>query len=394
MPFVKATKQQAKGRVALIGVSGSGKTMTSLTWARTLAGPKGRIAVIDTEAGSASKYADEFEFDTLILESFTPRSYIAAIHEAEAAGYDVLVIDSLSHAWAGKDGILAMVDNATARSKSGNAFTSGWREATPEHNNLVDALVRCSVNLIVTMRAKTEYVIDEANGKKFPKKVGMAPVQRDGLEYEFDLVGDMDTEHTLIVTKSRCRQLADKVFRKPDQQPAEVLRDWLTSGAPAPQKNKSDDGPDIERATAAQVKELTDLMEQVKLPHGVTDKWLERAGCVMWDEMSSEHINRCIEYLRARTPKDGDVPPKTTPQAKPEKGKQQADYLKWYDHMESIAASVECPPAIFEQGIEKCIKGAKLTGKPWESTPAQREQWEKALRDKAGFFAVPDGVAA
>jgi KaiC/GvpD/RAD55 family RecA-like ATPase len=155
MAFAKATKEQAKARVALIGPPGSGKTYDALTIAQVLAGLSGKVAVIDTENGSASKYADLFEFDTQNLQSFTPQSYIRAIQEAETADYDVLVIDSLSHGWTGKDGVLAMVDNVTSRAKSGNAFTTGWREVTPQHNALVDALVRCKCHLVVTMRVKT-----------------------------------------------------------------------------------------------------------------------------------------------------------------------------------------------------------------------------------------------
>jgi hypothetical protein len=232
MAFVKAMKKQAKGRLALIGVSGGGKTWTALEFAKVLAGPSGNVALIDTENASASKYADTFAFDTNILTSFTPQSYINAIHEAETAGYDVLVIDSLSHAWAGKDGVLAMVDNATARSKSGNAFASGWREVTPQHNALVDALVQCKCHLIVTMRSKTEWVIEEVNGKKVPRKLGLAPVQRDGLEYEFDVVGDIDGEHKWIISKSRCPALADGVFIKPGADVATKFRDWLSDGTP------------------------------------------------------------------------------------------------------------------------------------------------------------------
>ena len=101
--FKRATKTQIRLRLALSGASGSGKTMSSLAIASHLGQ---RIAVIDTERGSASRYADLFEFDVLELESFHPTKYISAIKAAESAGYDVLIIDSLSHAWIGKDGEL------------------------------------------------------------------------------------------------------------------------------------------------------------------------------------------------------------------------------------------------------------------------------------------------
>src|SRR6266851_9490374 len=103
-PFTKAVKYNAKGRVALVGPAGSGKSYTALVLARALAGPNGKIAAIDTEHGSLSKYADLFDFDVLELDSFSPESFIEAVHAAEQAGYDVFLCDSLSHFWTGKDG--------------------------------------------------------------------------------------------------------------------------------------------------------------------------------------------------------------------------------------------------------------------------------------------------
>src|SRR5690606_13915360 len=135
------------------------KTYTALQLAKGLAGPNDRIAVIDTENNSAALYADEFEFDVLNLDTFSPEVYIQAIRAAEAAGYDVLIIDSLSHAWMGKEGALEQVDKA-ARRYQGNTYAA-WRDVTPMHNALVEAMVRCKCHLIVTMRAKTEYVVEK-----------------------------------------------------------------------------------------------------------------------------------------------------------------------------------------------------------------------------------------
>lgn len=231
MQFTKATKRQARGRVSLIGPSGSGKTYTALSIAKHLGG---RVALIDTERGSASKYANLFDFDTLILDSFHPERYIEAILAAEQAGYDILVIDSLSHAWSGKDGALELVDRAAKRDRSGNSF-SAWREVTPLHNKLVDAMLACRCHLIATMRSKTEYVQEKDDrGKTVIRKVGLAPIQRDGLEYEFDVVADLDIDNNLIVSKTRCPDLHGAVIPKAGQEIAETLRAWLTDGAPVP----------------------------------------------------------------------------------------------------------------------------------------------------------------
>lgn len=227
MEFKRATKKDSKLRLGLIGPAGSGKTYTALTVAKHFGG---RVAVIDSEHGSASKYADLFDFDVLELASFSPNDYTKAINAAEQAGYDFLVIDSLSHAWSGKNGALELVDRAAARSKSGNSFAA-WREVTPLHNQMVEAILEAKLHLIATLRSKTEYVIEEnERGKKIPRKVGMAPIQRDGLEYEFDVVGDMDWENRLIVTKTRCPELAGAVINKPGKEFADVLKAWLSEG--------------------------------------------------------------------------------------------------------------------------------------------------------------------
>jgi len=228
--FSKATKKQAKLRLALIGPSGSGKTYSALAIASAMGG---RIALIDTEHGSASKYADLFSFDCLELDNFSPETYIEAIAAAEAAGYDTLIIDSLSHAWSGKGGILEFVDKA--REASGDAFGSGWRKATPKHNALVDRMLAAHLHVIATMRSKTEYVVEKlANGKSSIRKVGMQPVQREGVEFEFDVVGDLDQDNTLTITKSRCPALSGQVIDKAGAQIAGILSTWLGDGAPVP----------------------------------------------------------------------------------------------------------------------------------------------------------------
>jgi hypothetical protein len=238
--FQKATKKQARLRMALIGISGSGKTYSALNVAKHLGG---RVAVIDTERGSASKYADLFEFDVLEPDTFSPMTYVEAIKAAEAAGYDILIIDSLSHAWSGKDGALEQVDRAAKRSNSGNSFAA-WRDITPQHNALVDAMIGSRCHVIATMRAKTEYVQErnEKTGRSEIRKVGLAPVQRDGLEYEFDVVGDMTIDNDLVITKSRCPKLTGMVVNKPGQETADVLKAWLTDGAPAPEPAPKSNG--------------------------------------------------------------------------------------------------------------------------------------------------------
>jgi hypothetical protein len=225
--FQPATRTQARLRLGLVGPTGAGKTYTALAVAQHLGS---RVAVIDTEHGSASKYADEFTFDVLELTTFGPLTYVAAIAAADAAGYDVLIIDSLSHAWMGKDGALELVDRAAKRSGSNNSFTA-WRDVTPQHNQMIEAILGCRAHVIMTMRSKMEYILDkDRDGKTVPRKVGMAPIQRDGMEYEADVVGDLDLQHTLVVTKSRCRALDQAVIDRPGRGLAETLLAWLGQG--------------------------------------------------------------------------------------------------------------------------------------------------------------------
>lgn len=230
--FHPATKAEAKARLAFAGPSGSGKTYTGLLVARRLAGPEGKVAVIDTERGSASKYADEFDFDTLQVHTFDPRDLVKALAAAGAAGYPVVLVDSLSHYWMGVGGMLELVDAAAKRSGGGNSF-AGWKEARPHERRMIDALLAYDGHVIVTMRTKTEYVVEEdSRGRKVPRKIGLKPEQRDGVEYEFDVVGDMDLENTLTVTKTRCRALNGVVVNRPGVDFADTVLEWLR-GTPA-----------------------------------------------------------------------------------------------------------------------------------------------------------------
>jgi hypothetical protein len=229
--FKKATKAAARLRLGLIGPAGSGKTMTALRIAKGLGG---KIAVIDTERGSASLYSGErgLEFDVLELDSYEVENFTQAITDAAEGGYSVLIIDSLSHAWAGKGGILEFVDKAGKRNQGGGNF-GAWRDATPRHNALVDAILGAPLHIICTLRSKVEYVVENVGGRNQVRKVGLQPVQRDGLEYEFTVVGDVTQEHDLVVTKTRAAFLKDAVIREAGEDLGKQLAAWLADGEPA-----------------------------------------------------------------------------------------------------------------------------------------------------------------
>lgn len=228
--FKKAVKSESKLRLAITGPSGSGKTYTGLSIATALA-DGGAVAVIDTENGSASKYADVFDFDVAEMHApFKPEKYVAAISEAAAAGYKVILLDSLTHAWSGTGGLLDIVDEAAKKSPSKNTYMA-WKEGTPLQNQLIDAIIQAPIHVVATMRSKAEYVIEQnERGKSAPKKVGMAPIQRDGMEYEFDIVLQMTLDNDAIVEKTRCSAIAGRVLAKPGKDLAGILKTWL-SGA-------------------------------------------------------------------------------------------------------------------------------------------------------------------
>jgi hypothetical protein len=209
MSFTRATKKQAKARLAFDGPSGSGKTYTSLRIATVLGE---RIAHIDTEHRSASKYADLFAFDTLQLDRYDPQLLVDALAVAAAEGYDVVIVDSLSHFWMGIDGMLEQVDKAAKRVAGGNSF-GGWKEMRPVERKMIEALLAYPGHVIVTMRTKTEWVVEKDDrGRSVPRKIGLKAEQRDGIEYEFDIVGDLDLENELIVSKTRCPALTGAVL--------------------------------------------------------------------------------------------------------------------------------------------------------------------------------------
>lgn len=266
MAFQKAMKRKMKLRCALEGPPGSGKTYSALAIGRALVGDKGRIAVIDTERGSASKYSDEFDFDVVELDTFAPATFVELIREAEAEGYDLLVIDSLSHAWIGAEGMLEQVDKIAKRKQYSSTFPA-WKDVSPQERALWDTMLGCDMHVIATLRTKTEYVIDEVvgrDGKKrsVPRKVGLAPVQREGLEYEFDVVAEMDMDHNMIVTKTRCKALTDRAFNRPGAEVAEILHEWLGEGGPEkPRRSAGKARTETRRPQAAEPVEAAPTVE-------------------------------------------------------------------------------------------------------------------------------------
>lgn len=288
MAFKKAVKTDAKLRLAINGPAGSGKTYTSLAIGTALANGK-PVAVVDTEHGSASKYADLFEFDVMELAApFHPNKYVEAITEAASAGYGVIVLDSLTHAWNGEGGLLDIVEMIAKRMKNPNTFAA-WKDATPIQNKLIEAIIAADIHIIATMRSKTEYVLNDNK----PRKVGTSPVQREGFEYEFDVVFDMDVDNNAIVTKTRCPALTGGVFNKPGANVAKTLTQWL-QGAPSPKPVVST------KPSAASNAEID------KAPQGPQ----QEVDFYSSEKPSTNGANAETKTTNADNPFDGQTPPK------------------------------------------------------------------------------------
>ena len=224
----RAQKKKQKLKIALAGISGSGKTYSALTLAFSMCK---KVCVIDTECGSASLYSDHFpEYDVLELNApYSPQRYVEAINMAEAAGYECIIVDSLSHEWSGSGGCLDMV-NAVSKA-GGNSYTA-WGKVTPHHDALISRMISAQTHIIVTMRTKTAYEITTNDkGKQAPVKVGTAPTQRDGVEYEFTIVFDIDQNHNFTCSKDRTSMFNNVDIPHPlNADVGKKILAWLESG--------------------------------------------------------------------------------------------------------------------------------------------------------------------
>ena len=244
--FKKATKKQAKLRLALFGVSGAGKTYSALRLAAGLAGDIGKIAVIDTENKTACKYSDRFNFD--VCECEKPSINNITLLLKEAAEYDVLIIDSLTHAW---EELLDEV-NKIAKTKFGGNSWSAWSEGTPKQREFIKQLMNFKGHLIVTMRSETCWEIQENDkGKKVPVRIGAAPKQGKNIEYEFDMLIQLNPDHSALVLKDRTSKYQDECIDILDEKLGKDLGEWLSDG-------EVDINPDIDILAGLQAMDNAD----------------------------------------------------------------------------------------------------------------------------------------
>lgn len=240
MQLTKATRRKVKLKIGLAGVSGGGKTYSALLLAKGLAGSFDKVAVIDTENGSADLYAHLGDYSTLTLDApFSPEKYIEAIKMCEDAGVEVIVIDSMTHEWAGSGGCLEIQEKLGGRYQD-------WAKVKPRHRKFLDTILASPCHVITTVRSKQDYAMNVENGKSRVTKLGMKQVTEEGFEYELTLSFDVSLNHLASTSKDRTGMFTDKPEFMITEKTGEQLADWGSKGIDAPVEPKEPIEPTVE----------------------------------------------------------------------------------------------------------------------------------------------------
>lgn len=226
MTLRKATRQKAKIRLGLSAPAGGGKTKSALLIASGMTSWD-KIALIDTENGSGDLYSDMGDYNVLPLTApYTPERYVEAIQQCEKAGMEVIIIDSITHEWDGKGGILDIHDSMT-----GNSYTN-WAAVTPRHNKFIRAIIESPCHIITTVRRKQDYeMTKDSNGKIKVEKVGLKEITREGFEYELTVNLELDMKHNCTSSKDRTGLFMDQPAFIPTQDTGKMILAWCNSGA-------------------------------------------------------------------------------------------------------------------------------------------------------------------
>lgn len=226
MQLQPANRQNIKIKMALQGPSGSGKTYSALLLAYGLCGNWSKIAVVDSENYSANLYAHLGNYHVLpLLPPFTPENYMAAMAVCESKGIEVVILDSITHEWAGLGGVL----DIHAQVKGNNSYTN-WLKVSPRHEAFVQKLLQSPVHIISTIRSKQDYILVEKNGKQVPEKVGIKGIQRANLDYEFTLLFELDMNNKAVATKDRTSLFYGKLPSTLTADTGRRILNWCTQG--------------------------------------------------------------------------------------------------------------------------------------------------------------------
>lgn len=313
--FKKAQREQVRIKVSIAGPAGSGKTMSSLLMAYGLTKSEfpnlseaevwEKICLIDTENGSGSLYVGKQVGSTTIgayntidlTPPFEPGVFVDAIHMAEDHGMNVIIIDSLSHAWAGVGGALDQQGKIAER--SGNSWTA-WRSVTPQHNRLVDAMLQSPAHIIANMRAKMEYqqTTNDA-GKKQVKAIGMGVVMREGIEYEFTVSFMLDYDHVANSTKDRTGIFDGKYFTI-DANTGKQMYQWLSSGAVPTQKTEVPAPTPAPSAPDEQLEKAISMIDALAKEKVKADGGKEAVAAVVEETIGTKNYKKCTDIQKLR----------------------------------------------------------------------------------------------
>lgn len=258
MQLRKTERKKAKIKMALQGASGSGKTFSSLLVAKGLCdGNLDKVAIIDTENGSADLYAHLGNYNVLsLVPPYTPEQYIQALNICEQAGIEVIILDSITHAW---EELLQIHSELP-----GNSFTN-WAKITPRYRALVDKILQINVHVIATMRTKQDYVLNQKDGKFVPEKVGLKAVQRDGIDYEFTLVFDIDIKHFATSSKDRTGLFIKKPEFVISEHTGKKILEWCNMGTSVEEIDNIHFTAREEKLTPALTKEIQNCSSLAEL---------------------------------------------------------------------------------------------------------------------------------
>ncbi|MGW1976636.1 AAA family ATPase [Streptomyces sp. NPDC001889] len=258
--FTPAEREQRRARIVLDGPPGSGTTYTSLALASAIGE---RVAVIDTQRGKVSAYANVFDFAACPpLTYFSPGTLITALAHCADQGFDTVVIASLSPFWGGPGGVLEQVDQAAKRGSGGGNW-GGWKEVRPLERRMIDALLGYPGHVIATVRDRLDYVAEaDEHGHQVRRVIGLGPVGPTGMEYEFDIVATMDQAHNLVVVKAPAAELSGAVEHLPGAAFGSRIRAWLEQGKPI---TPATDLVQEACQPGLAFDELADLMNRVRL---------------------------------------------------------------------------------------------------------------------------------
>ncbi len=200
MAFRKATRQKCKASILIEGLQGTGKSGLALVIAKALTDDWSKIYAIDTEnksldlfvgikSNTGDKFGDFNKVDLTTADGYEPSHYMNLKEEAIEAGAEVVIMDSITHMWTGKGGLLDSV--AAAQNAGLDQYRSwGTDKNRSEKAILTDSVRDSRVHMISTVRLKEKFglELDEVKGKHRVVSLGDQEVQQDGLKYEPDLV--------------------------------------------------------------------------------------------------------------------------------------------------------------------------------------------------------------